>query len=138
MKKIPIILFLLIFRCIFSQHSLTVQLGKIQSKKGVIMMSVYNSDKNFLSPTQYVQKLTLAADQAYKGFIFKNLPTGKYAVALCHDENNNGKCDRNAIGFPTEGYGFSRNFKPRFSAPKFKDTFIELKGNTKIMIEPIY
>ncbi|GJL64591.1 MAG: hypothetical protein NPIRA04_32450 [Nitrospirales bacterium] len=34
---------------------------------------------------------------------------GTYAVVVHHDENDNKKLDRNWIGLPTEGVGFSKN-----------------------------
>ena len=50
------------------------------------------------------------------------LPYGKgvYAAALYHDENANGKIDRNGLGIPKEGFGFSNNPKIFMSAPGFK------------------
>ena len=38
-----------------------------------------------------------------------DLPAGKYAVQVMHDENDNGKLDANFMGIPIEGYGFSNN-----------------------------
>lgn len=37
------------------------------------------------------------------------VPEGPVALRLFHDENGNGKLDRNLIGIPSEGYGFSNN-----------------------------
>jgi uncharacterized protein (DUF2141 family) len=37
------------------------------------------------------------------------LAPGRYAVRVMHDENGNGQLDRNFVGMPTEGYGFSNN-----------------------------
>jgi uncharacterized protein (DUF2141 family) len=47
------------------------------------------------------------------------LPAGRYAVAALHDENSNHKLDRNMIGWPKEGFGFSNNPKVNLSAPSF-------------------
>jgi uncharacterized protein (DUF2141 family) len=47
------------------------------------------------------------------------LPAGRYAIATIHDENSNHKLDRNMIGFPKEGFGFSNNPKVGLSAPGF-------------------
>ena len=38
-----------------------------------------------------------------------DLPYGKYAVLIHHDENGNGKLDTNRIGLPREGVGLSNN-----------------------------
>lgn len=42
-----------------------------------------------------------------------------YAVAIYHDENSNHHFDRNFLGLPAEGYGFSRNAVPLFAPPRF-------------------
>jgi uncharacterized protein (DUF2141 family) len=47
------------------------------------------------------------------------LPAGRYAVAVLHDENSNHKLDRNLIGWPKEGFGFSNNPNVGMSAPSF-------------------
>jgi uncharacterized protein (DUF2141 family) len=52
---------------------------------------------------------------------FKGVTPGDYAIALLHDENNNGKADRSLGMIPKEGYGFSRDAKVSMGPPKFKD-----------------
>lgn len=47
------------------------------------------------------------------------LPAGRYAIAVIHDENSNHKLDRNMIGWPKEGFGFANNPKVGLSAPSF-------------------
>jgi uncharacterized protein (DUF2141 family) len=47
------------------------------------------------------------------------LPAGRYAIAVIHDENSNHKLDRNMIGIPKEGFGFANNPKVTLSAPSF-------------------
>lgn len=54
---------------------------------------------------------------------FSGVPAGSYAISLMHDANGNGELDRNMIGVPTEGYGFSNNpqvmGKPGFEQARF-------------------
>ena len=56
---------------------------------------------------------------------FPGVKPGRYAVALLHDENNNGKADRAAGMMPKEGYGFSRDAPVRMAPPKFRDAVFE-------------
>lgn len=51
--------------------------------------------------------------------VFSDVAPGRYAIALLHDENGNGKADRAAMMIPTEGFGFSRDAKVRFGPPRF-------------------
>ena len=57
---------------------------------------------------------------------FHGIPPGRYAVALLHDENNNGKADRAAMMIPKEGFGFSRDAKVRFGPPRFRDAAFDV------------
>jgi uncharacterized protein (DUF2141 family) len=50
---------------------------------------------------------------------FEDIPPGRYALAVIHDENMNGKLDTKGLGIPTEGYGFSNDVKGLFGAPAF-------------------
>ncbi|MFN7857940.1 MAG: DUF2141 domain-containing protein [Acidovorax sp.] len=49
--------------------------------------------------------------------LFTQLPAGTYAVAVVHDENSNGRLDKNLLGLPTEGYGVSNNRTHALTAP---------------------
>jgi uncharacterized protein (DUF2141 family) len=53
--------------------------------------------------------------------IFEGIPQGTYAVSVFHDENMNGKLDKNFVGAPKEGYGASNNPKKRMGPPKFDE-----------------
>jgi len=50
---------------------------------------------------------------------FGPVPAGRYAIALIHDENGNGKLDKRLI-VPREGFGFSRNAPVRLGPPSFR------------------
>ena len=49
---------------------------------------------------------------------FGIVPGGRYAIALVHDENANGKLDKSLV-FPREGFGFSQNAPVRMGPPSF-------------------
>jgi uncharacterized protein (DUF2141 family) len=70
---------------------------------------------------------------------FTGVKPGDYAIALLHDENNNGKADR-ALGMaPKEGYGFSRDAPVRMAPPKFTDAVLKLgEGASRIAIKMRY
>ena len=57
---------------------------------------------------------------------FKDVKPGRYAIALLHDENGNGKADRAAMMIPKEGFGFSRDAKVRFGPPKFGEAAFDV------------
>lgn len=67
------------------------------------------------------------------------LPPGRYAIAVLHDENSNHKLDRNMIGWPKEGFGFSNNPKVNLSAPSFETAAMQVTCPvTETIIHLIY
>ncbi len=88
-------------------------------------------------------------DQTYKGLAFEarketevffaDIPYGTYAIALYHDLNNNDKLDKNFLGIPKEPYGFSRNYRPLFTVPTFRDcSFVFDDQNSSLEISLIH
>lgn len=58
----------------------------------------------------------------------RGVPPGVYAVQVFHDGNNNGEVDRNLLGMPTEGVGFSRDAPIMFGPPSFEDAKVSISG----------
>jgi len=69
---------------------------------------------------------------------FKNLPKGKYAVNILHDENNNSKIDKGLI-LPKEGIGFS-NYQTigLRNRPNFSKASFELNADKTVEVKVIY
>jgi len=120
------------------QGQLKIVVPNIDKIEGKIQVSLYNSKDKFIKKGQEYKSQIRNVKSNSETFIFKNLPAGVYAVALYHDENSDGKCNTNLIGIPKEGYGFSQNFKPSLSAPKFDDTKFKLENETEISVKLIY
>ena len=70
---------------------------------------------------------------------FTGVKPGNYAIALLHDENDNGKADRAMGMMPKEGYGFSRDAPVRMAPPKFKDAvFVQGETTSRLTIKMRY
>lgn len=70
---------------------------------------------------------------------FPNVAPGDYAIALLHDENNDGEANRALGMMPKEGFGFSRDAKVRMGPPKFRDAvFKHTDGEQKLTIKMRY
>jgi uncharacterized protein (DUF2141 family) len=54
------------------------------------------------------------------------IPPGLYAAQAFQDANDNGRIDRNLLGIPEEGIGFSRDAPFRFGPPRFADAEFRL------------
>ncbi|MCA3160462.1 MAG: DUF2141 domain-containing protein [Burkholderiales bacterium] len=66
---------------------------------------------------------------------FPNIEAGTYAVAVVHDENNNGRVDKNFLGIPTEGYGASNNRTYALSSPKWEESKLVLKPSETLILQ---
>lgn len=62
-----------------------------------------------------------------------------YGVSIFLDENRNQQLDKSPLGFPSEGFGFSRDPAIGFSAPKWSDVSFQLASSTSaISIKVVY
>jgi uncharacterized protein (DUF2141 family) len=124
-----------------SQNILRVQLSGFRSNNGKPHCTIYNDAAAFPSHDEKAVKESEAPSIANSGaeVDFAGLAPGKYAMVCFHDENNNGKFDENALGMPKEGYCFSNNIHPRFSAPTFEQCAFDYQGGDQsISITMIY
>lgn len=118
------------------QHELVVRITNIQNTSGKpLLIGVYKKTDDFPSKNSSSYNKKVLAHSSEVTVTFK-LPPGEYAAALMHDLNENGRIDKNWVGYPTEPFGFSKNFKPVMGAPTFKDCSVDLRqGNKRIDIK---
>ncbi len=70
---------------------------------------------------------------------FENVEPGDYAIALLHDENEDGKANRVLGMAPREGYGFSRDAPVRMAPPDWDDAVFTVgSGNQSMTIKMRY
>ena len=106
----------------------------IRSDKGKIAALAFSSSDGF--PEQSTKALARARVDAHTGKVtltLKNIPAGKVAVAVLHDENGDGQLNRNFLGIPLEGVGLSG--KPMADGPpKFKDAVVAVPAQHNLEI----
>lgn len=116
---------------------LTVEVNGFQNQKGQVCLKLFSTSKGFPMGNEGVAKQQCSKiSENLMTFTFKDLKSGSYAVAVHHDRNGDSKLNRNPLGIPTEGFGFSRNPIVRQSAPGFGDCVFLVAGpNTRIQIQ---
>lgn len=117
------------------KFDLKVTVTNVKAKKGNIEIGLFNDQKTFLIKGKEYKNSSKAVTDDTVVFIFKDLPKDDYAVSIYHDINSDKECNLNFLGIPKEPYGFSQNFKPKFSKPTFEECKIELNQNQSIMIK---
>jgi uncharacterized protein (DUF2141 family) len=112
---------------------LTIRISDISESGGFVHWALFDSAEAFdndgapvLAARSRVQGATLTTT-------LHDLPEGRYAVRLFHDSNGNGELDRNMIGIPSEGYGFSNDAGARGPAA-FDDAAVMLTGDRTIEV----
>lgn len=114
-----------------SAASLTIDVTDLRDADGSLRILVFASADGFMKEDDKAKaRGIVSASAEHKQLVFQ-LPPGRYAVCIFHDENDNGKLDTNFIGIPTEGYGVSNNPKPRFRAPRYREAVFELPAEGK-------
>ncbi len=128
-----ILLFLL--SSITKNPTLTVKITGIKSAKGLIEIGLYNNGENFPSTTKQFRHLRVKVTIPITTVVFNDIPAGVYGISIYHDKNEDKKCNLNWVGYPTEGFCFSNNFKPFLSAPDFDDVKFIIKKDKTIEIK---
>jgi uncharacterized protein (DUF2141 family) len=123
-----------------SQDSLSINVSGLKSTRGQLCLSLYNKPESFPTrPDQSLQSQCVKITQNPMRVSFKNLTSGYYAIAVLHDINADGKADRNFMGLPMEGFGFSQNPLVSTTAPKFSQAAVKVDGpSTNISIQMRY
>jgi uncharacterized protein (DUF2141 family) len=119
------------------QYRLTVSVSGLKPLKGDLYISLHNRPEYFQVADSALMKKKITVNEETEVIRFDNVPEGKYAIAIYHDENLNGMLDVNEMGIPKEGYGFSTKNKV-LGKPKFEQAAFELSGNDTIEIKMIY
>lgn len=123
-----------------SSSTLTIDVDGLRNRKGQVCLSVFAASKGFPTNTKNaVQSQCTKITDAPLKVTLRQLQQGNYAVAILHDENNDGQANRNFLGLPIEGFGFSRNPVVRISPPTFADSAVLVAGSsTNIKIQLNY
>jgi uncharacterized protein (DUF2141 family) len=133
MTKIITIITLFICSLMSAQNvNLTVSVSGIKNNTGIVKVGLYNSDETFLKTTYKSVVSEIKNNEATVTFV--GIPAGEYAISTYHDENNNGKLDKNAMGIPSEDYAASNNAKGFMGPPAYKDAKFVIGKDSKIEI----
>ncbi|ESA33389.1 hypothetical protein N836_22130 [Leptolyngbya sp. Heron Island J] len=123
------------------QTQLAVEISGLSAPQGQVCLNLFNSSDGFPSNReQAVQTICIeTAEDAPLVATFEDLNPGSYAVSVFHDANSDNKFNRNFVGMPAEGFGFSRNPEALTGPPAFGDAvFLVAGAETRIEVELSY
>jgi len=123
-------------------YSLTAKVQGLRNSKGVVQFTLYNKDGT-IPDEKFENYYQMEASEIHNGsatITFSQLPEGRYAINILHDENENGEIDKKfMLPLPAEGVGFS-NYESigLFNRPNFSKASFGLNKNLTINIKVIY
>ena len=110
-----------------SPTRINVVVENVRSSRGLIALTVYADDSS---------RFLARRGSLYVGRVAARAPTtracvhlpgpGTWALAVYHDEDANRRVNRDWIGRPTEGFGFSNNPSTLFSIPSFRSVRLQV------------
>jgi uncharacterized protein (DUF2141 family) len=104
---------------------LEVRVGKVRNGRGRVHVDICTADQ-FLKDCPYsAEAPAMAGATTVK---VRNLPPGLYAAQVFHDENGSGDVERNFLGLPKEGVGFSKITRKLLRAPRFREAAFRYDG----------
>ena len=119
---------------------------RLNSDKGAVVLTLYSDSEKGAFPRKTEKALCIKRIEIKDleaQAICEAIPAGTYAARVWHDENNNKKFDKNWIGIPKEGYGFSNDAGTEghfhFGPPDFEDAAFRVgKDSMSIIINMKY
>lgn len=114
------------------QTGLSINITNLRNSKGHMLISLYKDGVGYPNEPEKafrISKLTIADNAA--SVSFKGLPSGNYAIAILHDENDDSKMNKSFFGLPKEGYGFSNNVMGAFGPPPLSKASVLYNANEK-------
>lgn len=113
---------------------LRVNVVGLRSGEGEVRFALYDRAHGFPTDDGKIAGARIAARAEGVTATFGPLSAGRYAVAVYHDENGNGRFDQGLFGIPLEDYGFSNDAAAWFGPPSFADAAVAVEDATEITI----
>jgi uncharacterized protein (DUF2141 family) len=114
-----------------------VRIEGLRSASGFVRLGLYDSPDDFPRGRPVAGQAVPAMSGSVEA-VFDDLPDGRYAIAVYHDEDGDGEFTKNFVGLPLEGYGFSNDAPVLLGPPAFDTAAIDVRGRTRTAIRARY
>ena len=114
--------------------TLTVDIQSLRSVKGDVHITLCDNRKCYEQRKNWRDRKVIPVTDKAVQVSFENLAPGEYAIMVFHDEDQDSSFDKNFLGFPQEGFGFSRDARPVFDAPIYESVYLTL-GSQNLQTE---
>jgi len=133
---ILLLLILFVQKLILAQNdTLRISIDGFNSSDSKAIITIHDNEKSFPSNvSKAFRKYEVKIINKKVKVTITDLPHGRYALVVCHDENKDNKLNTNFLGFPTEGTAiFNKNRgmpnfrKSCFNFPEIKEANLTIK-----------
>ncbi len=126
MRTVAVVLLPLLFAPLsgVAAAELKVTLEDVATGSGHLLVAVCTAETFLRRGCPYTGRAPAVSGEAE--VVVRGIEPGVYAVQAFHDENDNLDLDRNFLGWPEEGMGFSNDAPMRFGPPRFADAAIAI------------
>ena len=105
---------------------LIVEVTGLSSDAGKVRFGLYDDPAAFPEDEGRVDGTRVKIKDRRAIAVFKGLRPGRYAVAVYHDENDNGEFDQALFGIPLEDFGFSNDATVFLGPPSFREAQVSV------------
>lgn len=125
--------------CAEKMTNANITITELRNADGQVIIQVFKCEAAYESHRPYKQ-FTFDKKNVANGSLHVKcmLANGNYGFIIIDDENSNGKIDKNFIGIPNEGFGFSNFFMEKMQKPTFGEIMITKKHLHKLVIRVKY
>ncbi len=110
-------------------NRIVVEATGFRNDRGHLQCSLHDQADAFPThPERAVASARVTISHGRATCSFEGIAPGTYAVALHHDEDDDGQFDTGMFGIPTEGTGASRDARGSMGPPSFRDAQFAFTG----------
>lgn len=138
MIRHTLLFFLLVSNLVLAQEKgvIIVKMSGFSSSEGMATIQLHNIPEAYPTiPEKAFKTISVKITKRLAEAVFENIPYGKYAISVYHDEDGDGELDTNFIGIPSEDVAASNGAKGSFGPPSFQEAAFDV--NSKMSIHKI-
>jgi uncharacterized protein (DUF2141 family) len=118
---------------------INIEIEGLRNQQGEVCLNIFSGSRGFPSDSEKaVKKQCFPITKRPLTVTLGGLKYGSYAVSVYHDQNGDKKLNRDSLGIPAEGFGFSNNPFVGTAPAKYREALLIVAGestNIKIMMK---
>jgi uncharacterized protein (DUF2141 family) len=117
---------------------IVVEVEALRSDAGQVRVAVF-PETGWVEEGRQIATCHTAVHHGHALCVITDVEPGTYAIAVLHDEDDDGGLDRNLLGIPSEGFGFSNDAPTGLGPPSFRDASFRFDGSeTDLVVHARY